>query len=256
MALKLRLVTPTAVGKLKDLLSPGELLIFQKLKSEERRRDWLAGRLAAKELLSAHLQSSGCPVPLGQIELYHRGGPCFRLLGDISYSHQLNISIAHSHGYGLCGLAQTKIDGYIGVDLEKIRPIRRAVQRRFLTRAEMERIKQQFAGVESEGAVLFWALKEAAFKALHHSLQGGRAAASSASLQVMRNTEISLEAGGKAVITYKPTEGLIAKEIVLSAAYRRHADFFLAWALVSPMSATPTDFSEKLIMWERTVNQN
>ncbi len=244
MALKLRLVTPTAVhkftssqvNKLKELLSPKELLIFKKLKNEKRKRDWLAGRLAAKELLSA-----SCQVPLGQIELYHSpaGGPCFRVLNDqlSAISHQLNISIAHSHGYGLCGLAHTQEDGYIGVDLEKIRPLSPAVQRRFLTRAETKQIKRQFAGVESEGAVLFWALKEAAFKALHYSLQVHKLP----SLQVMRNTEISLEAGGKAVVAYvgyadgyKPTEGLVSQEIVLSAAYRRHANFFLAWALVSP----------------------
>jgi len=236
MTLKLRLVTPTAVhkfievSKLRDLLSPKELLVFKKLKSERRKWDWLAGRLAAKELLRDHLaQALGGLVSLGQIELYHgpAGAPCFRLLNPElklkTLSHTLNISMAHSHGYGLCGLAHTEEDGYVGVDLERIRPLSPGVQRRFLTQAEMKQIKQQFAGVECEGAVLFWALKEAAFKALHLTRK-------LASLQVMRNTGISLEAGGKAVVAISNV-GAYGHTPLLNAAYRRHADFFIVCTL-------------------------
>lgn len=231
---KLQLVTPievdkfasSQVGKLEELLSTQEILTFQKLKSEKRKRDWLAGRLAAKELLCAHLgQALGYLLPWEKIEIYNgtAGEPCFRLLGD-RLPININISIAHSHGYGLCGLANTKEEGYIGVDIERIRPLRSDVQRRFLAQTEIEQIKQSFAGRESEGATLFWALKEAAFKALYYSLQVNKLA----SLKVMKNTEISLTEGRKAVIIYAPLG------MVLSAAYKRHANFFLAQSLLAP----------------------
>ena len=230
-ALKLRLVTPTEVhkfassqvNKLKELLSPQELLRFQTLKSEKRKRDWLAGRVAAKELLRTHLAEAWptyVGVSLSQIEVYNgeAGAPSFRLRGGRfpqTLPQVLNISIAHSHGYGLCGLARTQEDGYIGVDIETIRPLGPAVQRRFLTEAELK----QITGVESEDAVLFWALKEAAFKAL-------RRACKFTSLQVIKKGD------EKAVI-------VSSQGIALSAAYERHADFFLAWALTPPSASNP-----------------
>lgn len=229
---RLQLVTPievdkfasSQVGKLEELLSTQEILIFQKLKSEKRKRDWLAGRLAAKELLRAHLgQALGCLVPWEQIEIYNgpASEPCFRLLGD-QLPININISIAHSHGYGLCGLARTREDGYIGVDLEKIRPVSTAVQRRFLIEAELEQIGRQLTGRESEGAVLFWVLKEAAFKALRLSTVGK-----------LTRLQVGKFGDGSAVILYRPNESLDAREIAISAFYRQHADFFLAWALLS-----------------------
>lgn len=117
------------VGDVADL-SPEERAEYDALPHDTRRRDWLAGRRAAKRAMAAYANSSG---------------------GSTS------LSISHCDGLGLAAVADRPVR--IGVDLERDGQIEHAHRRYFLAPAE-------WAVADRVGATLVWALKEAAWKAL------------------------------------------------------------------------------------------
>ncbi len=111
-------------------LSPQERSEFDLLSHDVRRRDWLAGRRAAKRAIAAHATSSVGPT---------------------------SVSISHCDGLGLAAIADHPVR--IGVDLERDGQIAREHRRYFLAPAE-------WTIADRVGATLVWALKEAAWKAL------------------------------------------------------------------------------------------
>jgi 4'-phosphopantetheinyl transferase EntD len=104
---------------------------YAALTHDARRRDWLAGRIAAKRAIAAHVASSSAAP--------------------------FSMSISHHDGYGLAAV----VDGpaRIGVDLARVGEIEREHYRYFLAAGE-------WPIVERIGATAVWALKEAAWKAV------------------------------------------------------------------------------------------
>lgn len=68
----------------------------------------------------------------------------------------LSYNISHSHGLAVCAFAPEEV----GVDAEKIRPVRENLSRRVLSASEYERFA--IAGISSDEVFMrFWTLKEA-----------------------------------------------------------------------------------------------
>jgi phosphopantetheinyl transferase len=207
-------------------LSPRERAQLDGFQSDKRRRDWLAGRLAAKALLIEYLQyqGEGDRKP-AEIEVAYgpHGEPQAHVLGE--RLGDIALSIAHSGGRGFAGLSEVSTEGVIGVDLERLRPVRPDVIERFLSAEEREALSARFPGERaSEGIILFWALKEAALKALRPVFP----------TLSLRQLEVHLgdRKGRTGTAQILP---LRTQEIVfLSAEYRREDGFYTAWALAPP----------------------
>lgn len=145
-------------------LTPTETLAFQRIAAQSRRYDWLAGRLAAKEVVRCYLlEARGLEPSLAQIEVLNNedGAPTIYLEGR-DWGGSLSLSIAHSEGHGLAGLGER---GSIGVDLQKIRSVRAEFSERVLSQHERDQVAHYFVEREPEGLMVFWAMKEAAVKA-------------------------------------------------------------------------------------------
>jgi phosphopantetheinyl transferase (holo-ACP synthase) len=141
-------------------LTSDERREYGELANHNRRRDWLAGRLAAKRAIATH-----CEVPRDRIRLVSQiqAAPIslLRNEADVWTTLPLSISISHHDGRALAAVVDSP--ALIGVDLARDGEIEREHHRYFL--ASSERV-----AAERIGATLVWALKEAAWKAL--SLNG------------------------------------------------------------------------------------
>lgn len=143
---------PSAVGE----LSPTERREFARLGYDGRRRDWLAGRRAAKRAIAEH-----CGILPAQVCILGRphSAPIALLQNDAQGQRALPISISISHhdGRGLAAVADRATR--VGVDIARIGEIEPEHARYFLAPAE-------WSVAERIGATAVWALKEAAWKAL------------------------------------------------------------------------------------------
>ncbi len=184
---RLHLTTQRSFPELSRWLTPRELRAFERIKRLKHRRDWLAGRRAAKELLQQYLyEEAGLKLTPLHIEIMHdeNGAPYARLpTGPLG----LCLSLAHSAGHGLAGIS---LSGSLGVDLQYIRPVRPDLAERVLTEHERAQLIKHFQApsplcsplprrgegmgvrergiggrVGDEGLLVLWALKEAATKA-------------------------------------------------------------------------------------------
>lgn len=141
-----------------DWLTPAEEAALAAFPTDKRRRDWLAGRVAAKRALS---KASGRPARECAVEPDALGRPKAAGL-DVS------LSITHCE---LGGAAAALAGGQVGVDWEPVRPLSaRAI--------ELFAGPEELAGQDGdEAAIRLWTLKEAALKLLGLGLSdGGRAA--------------------------------------------------------------------------------
>lgn len=145
------------------LLSANERATFDALPVERRRRDYLAGRLAAKRALRAACREAGGQVPpYSAIDVWNdaAGAPHVRIdTGDERFS----ISIAHTDGAAVA-LAGRAASGTVGVDIETTRPLDLSLVSRVLTPAELARLR---GASEDPSPLALWTAKEAALKAAH-----------------------------------------------------------------------------------------
>ena len=134
-------------------LGRGEQSIFDSIQSPKRRAEFLAGRLAAKTVLSRP------PFSLDQTEIdivrTPSGAPI--LLSDDAIS----ISISHSHG---CAVAVASSETTVGVDLERneVRPD--ALVRYFFSDTEKTLLEALPASQRQAAVSRLWTRKEAAVK--------------------------------------------------------------------------------------------
>ena len=139
-----------------DVLTHGEREEYDRLPHDERRRDWLAGRLAAKRAVAEH-----CRLPFDRVRVQSRpdAAPCCMVAGDLDRWSllPLTISIAHCDGVGIAAVAER--GSFVGVDVERAGDVVPRDHRYFVARRER-------AFVRRFGATLLWVLKEAAWKAL------------------------------------------------------------------------------------------
>jgi len=206
---------------LEKALSLPEQALYETFRSERRRHDWLAGRVAAKKLIIEHHRAQGDgDLKPAEIEITYgpHGSPQALIRGEPL--EEMALSIAHSCGHGLAGLSQLNYEGRIGVDIERIRPLHPRLAARFLSPEELGELQARFSS--TEGIILYWTLKEAALKALW-PITTPRPS--------MRQLRVRLaEQEDRAYITLSPPS------LLLEARYWREEEFSLALAL-APIGA-------------------
>jgi len=123
-------------------LCESEYLRLSAIKQERRKRDWLLGRNALKQVLAALSRDEDTSV--------------------ISFPNS-QVSLTHSCGVSLAVGAAIPATG-IGIDYEPLRDINRKVARFFLNEAETGWLAQQAECVGTAELLRLWTIKEAAFK--------------------------------------------------------------------------------------------
>ncbi|MCS6903047.1 MAG: 4'-phosphopantetheinyl transferase superfamily protein [Candidatus Bipolaricaulota bacterium] len=179
--------------RLSEWLTGEELRLLERLRSPRRQRDWLAGRLAAKELVRTKHA-----LPLRDIEI----------LSDVNGAPELRcanvaLSIAHSAGHALVALGPAGQS--VGVDLQQIRPVREDLSVRVLNESEQR-------ALSLSDLLVFWALKEAAIKAWR-----------TRPVPPLREIAVTLTEFGHAEIRMRSQR--------LTARWGRWRDFIWAWAV-------------------------
>jgi len=125
-------------------LSPAESLRYAAFRLDKRRREWLAGRLAAKTLLA---EGAG-GLSAFEIGMDRYGRP--------ACGGQL-LSISHSNGWALAALKPGSV--FLGADLEKIEERHPAWYADYFHLSELP-------AADPSAATRLWAIKEAVMKAL------------------------------------------------------------------------------------------
>lgn len=214
-------------------LALAERELLARFDAEKRRADWLRGRLAARAAVEALLLEEGraCPADLA-ILADPSGAPA------VHGAPGVVVSLSHGHGRAAAWALR---DGLPGVDLEKVRPRPPGTLRFYLSPEEREWVATFEGSSEPQpdrdgppsprdrAAVVLWALKEAAFKALRPPRGLGL-------LDVSVALEGPLEAsGGVARIGWRG--GLVGRAAALGATgveagWAVQDDLALAWVQV------------------------
>ena len=151
------------------LLTPREREVLEGAPVERRRRDWLAGRVAAKRALRAACRRQHETAPSYRaIEILNdgNGAPCFRVDRRPELADRLDISIAHTDGAAVAAVADVLASGTVGVDIEVTRPLSLELVGRVLQPIELERLDD--TATASPTPLELWTAKEAAMKAARH----------------------------------------------------------------------------------------
>lgn len=194
-------------GRLPAVFSPSERSFAANLKLPKRRRDWLAGRLAAKRLLAKRLTG----LRLDQIVILPRpdGSPRVDVPGRPDF-RRWPLTIAHSAAGAAAALGSQ--GGLVGADLEAVEPRSPAWIALFTHESERS------GGLESPlEQTRLWTLKEAVAKLLGTGFSVG--------FHDIRFTP-ELELSGKAFVRWealgRPAIAFDSREVlgsVLSVAY-------------------------------------
>lgn len=155
--------------------------------AESRRREFLAGRAAARGLLSTRLQVSPSEVPLRRAS-----DEAVDVVG-----RDWHLSIAHSGPRAIAGCARHRI----GVDLEHVEPRDPAIAR-FLFAPEDRGLVEALPYEADAALVLCWTLKEATLKARR---TGFRTSPKELHLTVEpadQQARVEVEGGGRWTLVY------------------------------------------------------
>ena len=139
-------------------LTEGEQATLAAWPSETRRREWLAGRLAAKRLLREEfgLDPLACEIERKGVAPCVTGPNCPPIV----------LSLSHSDGLGAASWSEAQTEGSVGIDAQRIRLVHSGLCRRVFTDSEQAQIAARFGSAgDAAGMLLLWAAKEAAIKA-------------------------------------------------------------------------------------------
>lgn len=146
--------------------------IYEGLKTEKRRRDWLLGRRTAKRLLqrlAADLTGDAPSLASIAITAGPDGSPALSWGTPDAPLPEVTISISHSHDTAFCA-AVALPDFPLGADLELIEPRAAGFAAEYFTPAEMELVERASVDFHPVLVTAIWSAKEAAFKAVRSGL--------------------------------------------------------------------------------------
>jgi 4'-phosphopantetheinyl transferase EntD len=162
-------VTPGDAEMLADLasasLAPEEVLAWDRFRSPKRRREWLMGRIAAKEAVRLRLTRADSPPPSRRdivIRADERGRPSLEIAIDLSIAHTEGVAVA---------AASTRAAG-LGIDVERLDRRRGDYERAAFMDDERRRLDEGTADRRAERALRLFCAKEAAAKATGLGLMG------------------------------------------------------------------------------------
>lgn len=154
------------VAREEDLRSESERSAFRTFRSVRRRREWVAGRGAARRLVASVLQE-----PFDEVEIVPSpaGPPRARRRGS---DLPLTLSLAHGGEWLLCAVRPGTTGAPLGVDVEPLVHRRREVLWRALNGQEIERLAAQAPDrLPLDGLLQIWTIKEAVLKATARGLR-------------------------------------------------------------------------------------
>ncbi len=165
---------------LDGVLHPQERAKLATLKTDKRRRDWLLGRLTAKQLICAVVrQHDGLEIAPSTIEVHNgaKGDPVIN--GPLSMVNGqwatddlqklLTLSISHAHGHAFCAVVERPFWG-IGADIEWIERRADAFVDDYFTAAERGWLMEATDEMRDVLVTAVWSAKEAVLKAFHLGL--------------------------------------------------------------------------------------
>lgn len=133
-----------------------------------KRKDWLAGRYAAKKVLQHYVKKDCSQDVLLKdiiIKSSKKNGVTFFCPGN-DLAEGLCLSISHHEGQGVALLA----NGPVGVDIEHPRIFKKEMLCEFLTPNEQAFLAKFSVSEQASLATLFWSFKESYLKALRKGL--------------------------------------------------------------------------------------
>jgi 4'-phosphopantetheinyl transferase len=151
-----------------DWLGPGEISRLSQLRFEKRRRDWRLGRWTAKRAVATYLNLSASAHAFARIEIHPEPSGAPQVFLD-NVRTWLSISISHSSGVAVCGLAPTREE--IGCDLEVVEPRTDAFVTDFFAAPEYDLLQSVPCNQRSLVVALLWSAKESALKTLRCGLR-------------------------------------------------------------------------------------
>jgi 3-oxoacyl-(acyl-carrier-protein) synthase/NAD(P)-dependent dehydrogenase (short-subunit alcohol dehydrogenase family)/phosphopantetheinyl transferase (holo-ACP synthase) len=161
-----------------DILTDSERAAYERLRSETRRAEWLAARVAAKDLVHCHLRNFyGVATPLSDVVIAkdEHGAPHIELRGaskdQMGATPLPNLTITHSDGVAIAAIAAPGTSSRAGVDLESIEARNDSFADDYFSAAERAlsipaSILPEGADAESVLLTTMWSVKEAVSKAL------------------------------------------------------------------------------------------
>lgn len=157
-----------------DLLAEQEQAKLATLNVNKRRRDWLLGRLTAKQLLQTVLHDAeGIVLRQDQIVIDNDpdGAPFAALLNDVGSNIERlpwSLSISHSNGAAYSAVHPTAI---VGADMERIEPRAWNFVRSYFSSTEIDLV-ESLVGEERDLLITaIWSGKEAVLKVLREGLR-------------------------------------------------------------------------------------
>jgi phosphopantetheine--protein transferase-like protein len=147
-----------------DFLSPSENERLRQLRFPKRRREWLSGRWAAKNLLILSTQEYA-RLSLQKISVQNdgQGAPFFSVEGQ----GQLPMSLSISHRDESVFCAITSMEGVrIGVDIELVETRPASFLEDYFTDREAETVRQLDPDQRARWVTMGWSIKESFLKAL------------------------------------------------------------------------------------------
>lgn len=146
-----------------DYLSKGERQWMATLPEGLRRNEWILGRYALK----SHFNCSFAPTDLEFLP-DEDGRPQLSLsYADAGFNaDDIVVSLSHKPPYFMTASSCRKTEGWIGVDIEKIRTLPREFWSRCLTSSELHILNVAPANRQDEIGFRLWTLKEAFLKAI------------------------------------------------------------------------------------------
>lgn len=147
----------------------------------KKQKQWILGRMAGKQAIVECSQSRfGVIVPYYTIEIisWKFNRPSFRILSPSKTNgvnrkmieQSLNFSISHSGEHAVASAAMTSKEGYIGVDIERIRSLKTDVIEAFMTSYEHIKYMKKNTRDRTIYSIFLWSAKEAYLKAIGRGL--------------------------------------------------------------------------------------
>ncbi len=157
------------------VLAPIEIQSYESLSGLARKREWLLGRIAAKEavrtLASKLFSINLCSADV--IIFVNDDGKPFVVDIDVAGdSWQPHISISHKDGTAIAIAVDPASAKSVGIDLESISPREEGFEKLALTEQERSRFENQLMTARDQFLAKAWSAKEAGGKAVGSGLAG------------------------------------------------------------------------------------
>lgn len=164
------------VERYEDFLTPGERIASREY-TMERRRQWLLGRVAAKRAIREHLKlRHNFEISYTDIEIvsskFDRPGLALHSISSIAKDmrrtvvEETSFSISHTDDIAIASACSKQTEGYTGVDIERIRPLKERVIRAYMTPRETSEYSSLSGDAKIRYSVLVWSAKESYLKAV------------------------------------------------------------------------------------------